>query len=320
MKIKTNRPAQPPATRFFANAAGIFLYLSTLFLNVSCFGSPLVNSRLFHAERLSEGLLVTLHPSGAPFPCSRRDEGFDADGVHYSFKKHYDDSTVEVFIPRGWTDRSALNLVFFFHGWYSSVQDSLSRFDLVSQFFHSRVNALLVVPETARDVPDSFGGKLESSGGFQTLVHQILARLAQEGLIHHQNLGRVILAGHSGAYHVIGEILRRGGLTSHIGEVILFDGLYGSLPYFEDWVDRRHGRFVSIFTEEGDAVSYSYAMIDDLVKRGIPLLLEKESDEKNPVPAGVRAVFYRSRRDHYDVVAQARQFQLLLQNSPLGHR
>ena len=279
----------------------------------SCAGSS-ETSRLAITQ-FHEGFLVTLHPESAPFPQERRREGYTYHDRTYSFRDHYDDSTVKVFFPWTWRENGPINLVFFFHGWYSSINDEIAQFHLLEQFRDSKVNALLVLPETAKDAPDSFGGKLEYRDGFRKLVDEVMHDLHRGGFVGTEKVKHIVLAGHSGAYHVISQILSRGGLTSKIKDVMLFDALYGDLEDFAQWVDSRQGHLYSVFTQDGDTIGYNFSLIDDLAREGIPLLLEEEKEEDRLPPHGVRAVFYRSHLDHYQVVDADSQFEKLLKTA-----
>ncbi len=298
--------------KLFRSGFFLLIFLGSIAL-ASCAGRS-ETSRLVRAQ-FREGFVVTLHPEGAPFPQERRRDGYTYEDTEYSFREHYDDSTVKVFFPGNWKENGPVNLVFFFHGWFSSISDEITRFHLLSQFRESRVNALLVLPETAKDAPDSFGGKLEYRDGFRTLVEEVMHSLHQAGLVGTEKVNHIVLAGHSGAYHVISQILSRGGLTSHIKDVMLFDALYGDLEDFAQWVASRQGHLYSVFTQDSDTIGYNFSLIDDLAREGVPLLLEEEKEEDRLPPHGVRAVFYRSRLDHYQVVDAESQFEKLLKTA-----
>jgi hypothetical protein len=281
-------------------------------LTLSCHAEPLADSAGVAHRRVLQGTLVTLHPLSAPFPHPNRKEGLSSDNGSFPFQGHYSDSSVQVFFPQGWTEGPKVDLVFFFHGWLTSVDDSLKGFDLLNQFKQSKVNALLILPETAQFVPDSFGGKLEDDGGFQNLVQEILKTLHDRRYLRGTRPGRIVLTGHSGAYRVISQILNRGGLQNHVSDVILFDALYGKLNEFEQWIDRRKGLFIVVFTQDGEVEPVATDMMDDLKRRGVPYLLKGEPTENPMPPQNVRAVFYRSSKDHYEVVHDTNQFQHLL--------
>ena len=126
----------------------------------------------------AQGDILKLRLTSAPFPHPGRQNGYELDQTLYPADPHYVDSSVIVFVPRKFRAADMINLVFFFHGWNSSIDDAQKRFDLYRQFSQSGVQALLVLPELAWNAPDSFGGKLEEKGGFTRLVHELLETLS----------------------------------------------------------------------------------------------------------------------------------------------
>ena len=55
--------------------------------------------------------------------------------------------------------KKTVDLVFWFHGWGNNVDSAAIRYELIKQFIASKRNAVLVLAETARNSPDSYGGK-----------------------------------------------------------------------------------------------------------------------------------------------------------------
>ena len=101
----------------------------------------------------------------------------------------------------------------------------------------------------SRHWEDSGCGKLDEQDCLKRLADEVLDRLGKEGKIPGPKLGRVLLAGHSGAYRVISYCLDRGGLENNITDVCLLDASYDRLDSFVAWAARRStGRLFSIFT------------------------------------------------------------------------
>ena len=217
----------------------------------------------------SAGDLAIIQSSHAPFPHPDRQAGHRYGDSLYTFEEHYQDSSVAIFIPHHFKATGTIDLVFYFHGWGNNIQSSLERFHLLEQFSGSRKNAIFVFPQGPRNSKDSFGGRLEDPRVFKALVEEILGRLKQDGRIRSQKPGKIILAGHSGAYHVIAYILNRGGLADHISEVYLFDALYGELEKFTHWLKAYDGRLVNFVTPNGGTLANSLDLLEDLGDWGI---------------------------------------------------
>jgi hypothetical protein len=267
------------------------------------------------APATSRREILRLHLASAPFPDPARRVGFRYRNAEYPANPHYVDSSVAVLIPPGFFPDGPVNLVFFFHGWNSSIDDAQKRFDLYRQFSQSHVQALLVLPELAWNAPDSYGGKLERAGGFARMVHELLENLHARGRIATARVGTIALAGHSGAYRVIAEILEHGDLAAAIREVWLFDALYACTGRYAAWIREDRGRFVSVSAADG----FENTDVDGLIARlragGVPFELARdEADGAQDLQS--RVLFLMSDTDHYGVVADHEEFRRLLQASP----
>src|SRR5512140_453468 len=133
----------------------------------------------------------------AMFPHEKRAKGHTYEGKAYPADVHYSDSTVAIFVPKGFRAGDATNLVFYFHGWRNNVDDTLRQFQVAEQLAASGVNAVLVLPEGPKNAPDSFGGRLEETGVFAGLVADVLGTLKARGLVASTKPGAIVLAGHS---------------------------------------------------------------------------------------------------------------------------
>ena len=163
-------------------------------------------------------LLITPFAS-APFPHPSRAAGHQYKDKFFPAETHYRDNSVALFIPKGFRETPRVDVVVYFHGWGSSIESTLRRFQLVEQFTASGKNAVLVFPEGPKHASDSAGGKLEDPEGFKRFVTELTATLRRQagGQPSTQEIGRVILADTAGAYKVMAAILDRGGLPERCG-------------------------------------------------------------------------------------------------------
>ena len=256
------------------------------------------------------GDLVMLRLKSAPFPDP---EGPDTEDPA---DPRYGDPSVAVLVPHGLSLSRPVNLVFFFHGWNSTIDDEEQRFDLYQQFAQSGVQALLVLPELARDVPDSYGGKLEEEGGFARLVDELLKVLRAKGEIRVARAGAIVLAGHSGAYRVIAQILAHGGMAGNIKDVWLFDALYDLTDQYDEWIQRTKGRFVSVSAEDGEETTDVDGLISSLRDEGVPIEVAPDDPDNDARTLRSRVLFLRSDSDHFGVVHDRDEFRRLLESSP----
>jgi hypothetical protein len=254
------------------------------------------------------------------FPDTGRSNGHIYHNILYSAAEHYSDSSVLIIVPSRLRVRSNISLIFWFHGWNNNIDTALIKYGIARQFTQSRLNAVLVLAETAKDAPDSYGGKLEQPGDFKELVTDVLRKLADENVIRKQcQAGHVILAGHSGAYRVMAGILQNGGVE--VNEVILFDALYANTGQFMQWLTSDpHNRFIDLYTDHGGTLDETKSIQQQLKDMHI----HEDSLEETAVTAATvrrqKILFIHSLHAHDDIIQHPDNFNLFLDNSPFLKR
>ena len=270
----------------------------------------------------SQGELIVTQLTSASFPHPKRAEGHTYQGELYAAKEHYSDSTVAIFIPKGFHETGKIDFVVHFHGWKNHVEGVLGQCQLIEQLIESGRNAVLVVPQGPRDAPDSFGGKLEDPDGFKRFMEDVMQTLRQNSGLNRRDfgLGQIVLSGHSGGYEVISAILDRGGLTDHVKEVWLFDALYAQTDKFLAWIDRQQGRFIDIYTEHGGTKTKTEELMATLKQRGTAFFAAKENDAKPAALQANKLIFIYTDLPHNDVVHKRQEFRDYLKTSCLRNR
>ena len=250
------------------------------------------------------------------FPDTGRANGhLDGDNIQQPKAGHYDDSSVLLVVPPGFHAGKTVDLVFWFHGWHNNIDTALRFYGLADQFAASRRNAILVLPEAARNAADSYGGKMGQDGMFHLFVGDVLDELKRSGVVPSGvAAGHVVLAGHSGAYVVIADILDHG--QQPVDEVFLFDALYGHVSTFMNWVTPEPHHFVHWFTNTGYGPDkMSDTMMLRLRQAQLPYGLCEEGSVSAAVLRGSRILFVHSPREHNVIINKPDDFALLLRNS-----
>ncbi len=278
---------------------------------------------LLHSQSLQErythlGELFVPLFSSAPFPHSKRANGHTYGKQFFSAEKHYSDSSVAVFIPKGFKQTKNVDLVIYFHGWNNNIDSACAQFKLIEQFAESNKNALFIFPEGPKDAPDSFGGRLEEKDGLNNLVNDVLKYLKEKKKTKHTNVGKIILAGHSGAYRVIAFCLMQGGLTKNISDVFLFDALYGQTEKYAYWIDHYKGRFINIYTDSGGTKNETENLMADLDGWKIPYFKTTETDLELKELKKHRLIFIHSDLEHNGVIAERKQLFKFLQTTSIA--
>ena len=208
---------------------------------------PLVAAEWVASDAGETAIFAMKH---APFPHESRKDGFTSKETVYPAETHYADSSVGLFIPKGYVVGEKTDLLFYFHGWGNTIAGSFEQFKLREQVAASRKNVILVFPEGPVNANDSGLGKLEDADGLKNLVGEVLETLTAEKKIPSANAGRILLSGHSGAFRGIAFCLDRGGMEEHVSDVFLLDAAYANTDYMGAWAIRRKGaRLSSVFTD-----------------------------------------------------------------------
>jgi len=250
------------------------------------------------------------------FPDTARDQGhLDGDDKQLPRVGHYDDSSVLLVIPKGLHAGPTVDLVVWFHGWHNTIDTALQFYGLARQFAASGRNAVLVLPEAAKNAADSYGGKMRRDGMFHLLVGDILSELKRNKAVPADAVvGRIVLAGHSGAYSVIADILEHGQVG--VDEVFLFDALYGRMNTFTRWAEDGDHHFVHWFTNTGYGPDkMSDTMMLRLRQDKMPFGLSEEASTDETVLKNNKILFVHSPREHNVIINNPDDLALLLRNS-----
>jgi hypothetical protein len=268
------------------------------------------------AQDISGAVTFHIHSSHTSFPDTGRAKGHIYDSVLYTAKEHYNDSTVLIIAPKNLDAKKTVDLVFWFHGWRNNVDTAAAYYELTKQFIASRRNAVLVLAETARNSPDSYGGKLERPGDFKALVADVLEGLKAQKLIPRNCVsGHILLGGHSGAYEVMAMIIKNGGMP--IDEAMLFDSLYGKTEIFMDWIkaDKQH-RFIHLYTDTGYGPKEESERMNKLLDSDkISYFMVEEKELKPEMYDKYPLIYVHSLKQHNDIV-NPDNFRLMLENTP----
>lgn len=252
------------------------------------------------------------------FPDTGRSNGHRYNNKLYPAAEHYSDSSVLIIVPAQLEAAKQVDVIFWFHGWRNNIDSSAIYFELSKQFLASNRNAVLVFPESAKNSPDSYGGKLEQKDIFRFLLNDVLNKLKKEKVIGKKAVaGNIVLAGHSGAFRVMAHILQNGAVE--VKQVILFDGLYSQVDKYTNWIqaDASH-QFINLYTNKGGGTDeVSSVMMKLLREKNIALINPEEKDVDVDMIRNNPVIFIHSLKEHNDVINRPdHNFRLFLENSP----
>ncbi len=305
--------------KFSGHPACTLLILSTSILSV-CFSgctvsAPSKEPDQIYSEKNQWGTVYYDQFDAAPFPHPERENGYSYQGTFFPFHPHYSNSAAGIFVPEGYKPGKKIDLVFYFHGNFETIATAPVKFDLYRQFTESGVNALLILPETAFNAPDNFGGKLEEAGGFTRLVEEVLAYINGSGIGGNSGLGSIVLTGHSGAHRVMAKIIDLGEYPWKIREIILFDALFAEEETFAEWAGLLKSRLAVVYTENGRTAENTAKLIDMREQKLIKAREVKDNADTGPEKLQRKILILASPYDHYGVQFKADEFKRLLASS-----
>lgn len=278
------------------------------------------SAQSFETRYAAIGSTVMLHLANTPFPAAARDSGHTYGARFFPAALHYRDSSVGVFIPKGFRADRPVDIAVHIHGWGNNVDSVFAQFRIAEQLVASGRNALLVVPQGPKNAPDSFGGKLEEPGRFKAFMQELVDSLVRRGVLTGHEVRSVVLSGHSGAYRMISFILAQGGLNDKIREVYLFDALYGQVEKYFTWVRSGAGRFVCIYADSGGTRETTETFMKQLEDSSVAIVRREEAPLPN-VPSPLvtdndlrtkRVVFIHSDLTHSGVIMDREQYKRFL--------
>lgn len=279
-------------------------------------------------QRSDATAVAIVQLDSAPFPHPSRAEGYTTKkGEHFPADPHYADRSVGIVVPAGYRKGEAIDFVVHFHGHRNNVANVLTQFDLPRQLRQSGRNAILVVPQGAKDAPDEACGRLEEENGLRNLLNDVAALLHRERVTDNATIGKVVITAHSGGYWPAACVLARGGLGDRVTDVLLFDATYGGLESFADFAGAAPAssssspapRLVSIFTSHLADRNYILLTLLRSRKIGFDLLMDGQLVPAHLAPR--RPIFIHTRDlPHNDVVSKRDYYALFLQTSALEPR
>ncbi len=263
--------------------------------------------------QLNQFKITSSHTS---FPDTGRMKGHLYNDVLYNTADHYSDSSVIIITPKNFIAKKKVDMIFWFHGWNNNIDSALVRYGLSRQFAESGTNAVLVLAETAKDAPDSYGGKLEQENTFSKLVADVLQKLVSMHIISAKDsIGNVILAGHSGAYRVMANILQNGNVP--VNEVILFDALYADTDKFLTWLTAGNDhRFINIYTNDGGTFDETKDMMRQVKNLNVPADSLEEAGVTPGIIQNNKVIFIHTLHAHNDIIQHPDNFKLFIENTP----
>lgn len=232
------------------------------------------------------------------------------------------DSSVYFFIPDGYQKKNIYDLIVDHHGFGTIIDPAndektsypeLFRQDY--QLYMSGKNAILIIPQAARNVPNGAQGKFAQMNGFQKFIAEADRLLKKEGiLLPASQLRDIHISSFSGGYYITAMDISQNSpdFLTHIRSVNLWDSFYGHRDIYFQWAMRPDRLFFSSFTPTGGTVQLNRQLQDSLRIQRLEFDTIRVSDEILPK----RLIEY-THRSHWDVATGEFSYMKYLARLPL---
>jgi hypothetical protein len=154
------------------------------------------------------------------------------------------DDRVHLFVPTGFRDRDRQDVVLHFHGYNTTIDDTVPAHLYREHIYASGANVVLAVPQGPVNAASGDFGKLAEPDGTGDFLQEVLIVLYRAGVIVRPVLGQVALTSHSGGYEAVAQNIEGAE------QVNLFDSLYGDVSTYQAYAEGG-GRLRSNYTAAG---------------------------------------------------------------------
>ena len=191
----------------------------------------------------------------------------------------FSDNSVFIFVPARYQPDGAIDLIVDHHGHGAIIdpgnQEKPSYPELhrqAYQLYESCKNAILVMPQAARNKSSSSAGRFTKFGMFASFINEICSFLKDESVVPDSaRLGQIHLNSFSGGYLITSMDISANppDFIAHIRSVHLWDSFYAQQDIYYEWVFRQKGFFFDTHTPNGGTRELSLQLSDSLRRAGI---------------------------------------------------
>ena len=167
-------------------------------------------------------------------------------------------------------------MFFWFHGWGNNITQTLESFKLEEELIASGINAILILPEAAKNANDSYAGKWEKEAVFNTYFTELTDFLSQKDVINTQQPHSIILGGHSGAANVLTRLMQYA--SQHVKGVLLFDAISYETEKIAQFLQQSTTtNFINLYSPSKGFTNNSNNLIKALEKRKLSYQLKADT-------------------------------------------
>jgi hypothetical protein len=201
------------------------------------------------------------------------------DVVKGSNDNRYNDNSTLIYVPKNFDKTHAYQFFFWFHGWNNNIESTLEQFKLKEELSASGINAILVMPEAAKNAQDSYCGKWEKPNTFNAYFAELKKQLSNKNIIDDQQPSSMIIAGHSGASHVLVRLMVNANY--HIKAVLLFDAISFKAAEITNFLIKSPTtKFINLYTSRPNTNGNSKSLMKNLDAKKVKYIQKNDTEFK----------------------------------------
>ena len=181
----------------------------------------------------------------------------------------FNDNSCLVYVPKHFNKNKPWHFFIWFHGSTNNIQSTIEQFKLREQLVLSGVNAIVILPEAAKNAPESYAGNWEQANNFNYFMEDVKLKLKSEKIVDKvSNENQLIIAGHSGAARVLVRVMDYS--STAIKGILLFDAIYGSETNIINCIKRFPScKFINLYSQREGCIRSSKKLMELLQKENI---------------------------------------------------
>lgn len=259
-------------------------------LTIVCF----IKLLLFATNSNAQTKQFTFQSSNAMFPDNRFNQNYSTSDSRFN------DNSAIIFVPKQFDKNKPWQYFLWFHGWNNNIYSTIEQFKLREQLTASGINAILVMPEAAKNAQDSYCGKWEQANYFNRFMQDVTDKLVAESVINTGVTGDLIIAGHSGASRVIVQIITYSKLP--IKSILLFDAISGNEEKISSYLlNHNNCSLINLYTNKANTNASSKRLQQIIQKNGLPFLQKEDTQFAENDMRQTRILLMHTLLSHNDV-------------------
>lgn len=242
----------------------------------------------------AQGKQLSFQSSNAMFPDNRFNPNYSSNDSRFN------DNSAIIFVPKHFNKNKPWHYFLWFHGWNNNIYSTLEQFKLKEQLNASGINAILVMPEAAKNAQDSYCGKWEQANYFNRFMQDVNDKLVSENIINANTNGDLIIAGHSGASRVLVQIITYSNLP--IKSIFLFDAISGNEDKIASYLQNHTNcSLINLYTNKQNTNASSKRLQQIIQKNGLAFVQKEDTQFAENDMRQTRILLMHTLLSHNDV-------------------